>query len=29
MDKLRQRLRNGVIGFLQRRDTARRTRLAF
>jgi indolepyruvate ferredoxin oxidoreductase alpha subunit len=29
IDKLRQRLRDGVIGFLQRRDAARRTRLAF
>ncbi|MBP0631122.1 indolepyruvate ferredoxin oxidoreductase subunit alpha [Cupriavidus sp. AcVe19-1a] len=29
MDKLRQRLRDAVIGFLQRRDAARRARLAF
>ncbi|MDK3022683.1 indolepyruvate ferredoxin oxidoreductase subunit alpha [Cupriavidus taiwanensis] len=29
IDKLRQRVRDGVIGFLQRRDAARRTRLAF
>ncbi|KWR92156.1 thiamine pyrophosphate-dependent enzyme [Cupriavidus sp. IDO] len=29
IDKLRQRLRDSVIGFLQRRDAARRTRLAF
>ncbi|RDK09410.1 indolepyruvate ferredoxin oxidoreductase subunit alpha [Cupriavidus lacunae] len=29
IDKLRQRLRDSVIGFLQRRDAARRARLAF
>lgn len=28
-DRLRQRLRDSVIGFLQRRDAARRTRFAF
>jgi indolepyruvate ferredoxin oxidoreductase alpha subunit len=29
IDRLRQRLRDAVIGWLQRRDTARRARFAF